>query len=200
MFFSILVFLVLSAKSVENVERVVNGEVINIEDRPFQVAVNYDDTCYLFRTCTYDQCGGAIISEKFIISAAHCFEMKRQYYIRAGSSYSEKLGHIYQIKNIFIHPNYTAQPYTNDLALIEVTETINFKNSIQPITMAWKNVENFYNQSVNASGYGATCFECSGSGNLQQSRLNTISLEDCKNAWSKEILTNQICAIDKRTN
>lgn len=44
--------------------KIVGGEDANIEDYPYHVVILYDGRTY---------CGGSIISERFVVSAAHCF-------------------------------------------------------------------------------------------------------------------------------
>lgn len=43
--------------------RIVGGEETSILDHPYQASVQYFNFHY---------CGGAVISEKFVVSAAHC--------------------------------------------------------------------------------------------------------------------------------
>lgn len=44
--------------------RIVGGDLVSIEDYPYQVSVQLLGSHY---------CGGAIISDRYILSAAHCF-------------------------------------------------------------------------------------------------------------------------------
>ncbi|XP_037040779.1 trypsin-7-like [Bradysia coprophila] len=176
-----------------SVKTVFNGETVTISHRPYQVALNYD-----WLWMAFHQCGGVIISPKYTITAGHCFDTERDYYVRAGSEKSTNLGVIYQIAATYKHPNYTAKPYTNDLALLELKEEVKFMETIKAIKMAWIN-RNFYNQTANASGYGRTCLTCSVSETLLLATLSTISMEDCRSAWGKtKILDSMICAIDQR--
>lgn len=43
--------------------RIIGGEPALIEDYPYQVSLQYD---------TYHICGGVIISENYVVTAAHC--------------------------------------------------------------------------------------------------------------------------------
>lgn len=45
------------------VRRIINGKLIGIEKVPYQVAIH--------RSNRFD-CGGSLISEEFVLSAAHC--------------------------------------------------------------------------------------------------------------------------------
>lgn len=42
---------------------IVDGSNARIEDYPYQISIRYDDNHY---------CGGSIIDEYFVLSAAHC--------------------------------------------------------------------------------------------------------------------------------
>lgn len=67
---------------------IVNGNLIPINERPFQIAINRDYWPYLYANL---QCGGVIISPNFVLTAAHCFMEDITYVVRAGSAEAMKI-------------------------------------------------------------------------------------------------------------
>ena len=108
-------------------------------------------------------CGGAIISENIILTAAHCVRQGWSEYSR-GSEYSQKtaafvrIGHpmidnsiTVKVKSKIIHPNYFQYFYkgsnfdsvnvNKDIALLELSKDIKFNWKIQPIALPGEDFE-----------------------------------------------------------
>lgn len=97
-----------------------------------------------FRTNDYDgvfhECGGAIISENFILLAAHCINRNKplsNYEVAVGANHDE----VYKVKAIYVHEYYVSSILMNDIALVELTTPINFSSTVQPIQLNRDSIE-----------------------------------------------------------
>ncbi|XP_023237433.1 anionic trypsin-like isoform X2 [Centruroides sculpturatus] len=108
----------------------------------------------------YDRfiCGGSIIAEKWIISAAHCFLISSVpyiYFVRIGSRYidSGNLVHM-NLKKICIHPNF-GDPYifSNDIALLKVNNSIYYNDFIRFIYLNKQLIE-LNDEMATVAGWG----------------------------------------------
>ena len=120
---------------------IVGGEEGSITDYPWQVAL-VDSNGLGF-------CGGVIISDSWIVTAAHCLDpssseyVSELYAIRAGSSSAYASGgNQFLINQTLTHPNYNTAfniNYDGDIALVEISGVFNFNESIQPIGLVDSN-------------------------------------------------------------
>ncbi|XP_050744280.1 trypsin alpha [Drosophila biarmipes] len=117
-------------------ERVIGGRDIEIEQAPWQVSLQYRGRHY---------CGGSIYSKDIIITAAHCrFTEERQrleaedFEVRVGSALSDAGGRLIKVAAIKSFEPYTFED-TNDIAVMRLSEPLEFSEQVQPIPLAKEN-------------------------------------------------------------
>ncbi|KAM7420562.1 hypothetical protein PAMA_015003 [Pampus argenteus] len=116
--------------------RIVGGENAERGEWPWQVSLHF-----LTRGSV---CGASIISEKWLLSASHCFFNRDpensvpsnwQTYSGMLDQYVQDDVQLRQVKRIIGHPNYNQLTTDYDIALLELTEPLEFTSTIQPICL-----------------------------------------------------------------
>ncbi|XP_039501536.1 trypsin alpha-like [Drosophila santomea] len=124
-------------------ERIVGGGPIEIEQAPWQVS---------FQIRGHHICGGSIYNADTIITAAHCFFLSgawqdpRHYEIRAGSKSIKSNGILVKVAAVKVHEYYVHKEnqffvLQNDIAVVRLSERLQFTNKVQPIPLAESNPE-----------------------------------------------------------
>ena len=112
------------------VEAIIGGiSVVNPHEFPWVVGVRTE----------FGKCGGSIITKKLVMTAAHCLfnskkELVQEISILMGhSDVSSDLIKKQTVESILIHPEFGNKKYYNDVALLRLSENLEFDNSVQPI-------------------------------------------------------------------
>ncbi|CAF0809821.1 unnamed protein product [Adineta ricciae] len=152
--------------------RIVGGENARFNTLSWTVAIPQGD----------DLCGGTIIHESFIITAAHCFDsgfLSSSITIYAGSlKYHDGIKKT--VSRVYLHPNYTAATIGNDIALIELTTPLNLSD-VNLAKICLPNVTSTIKEyppagtSLLAAGWGTLSFGGQFPDSLQQVTIQAVA-------------------------
>lgn len=78
---------------------------------PWQVSIIMDNTNF---------CGGSLISDLWILTAAHCVIHRKSFLIRTGSIFNNKEGQSIQTTTKIQNSRYNSSTFLNDIALLKV--------------------------------------------------------------------------------
>lgn len=98
--------------------KIINGVIANYNFTPYMISLQIESNGNFNHIC-----GGSIIEDKFVLTAAHCVTggSLDNLYIYQGSGNLGFGGSRFRVERIFRHENYqTPRPFENDIALLYV--------------------------------------------------------------------------------
>ncbi|XP_018408774.1 PREDICTED: transmembrane protease serine 11C-like [Nanorana parkeri] len=144
------------------------------------------------------RCGASLISNTWLVSAAHCFNSNKDV-----NSWTVVLGTInlssrseLSLRALIIHENYTSGIYANDIALLELSSPVSFTQYIRPVCLADPQIVVQDNSSCYVTGWGTLTDGGTLSSILQQAELKIISTRSCSSAqmYAYLIKPSMVCA------
>lgn len=132
--------------------RILGGQPSKDHQFPWQVAIE---------SCTADEnscgkCGGALISPKFILTAAHCTDGKFKHKIGLGGDDWHETDTVVSTIDFIQHPKYDPVKLFNDIAILKLRRGVKLSKNIGIIQLADANIGDLAGSIATASGYGRT--------------------------------------------
>ncbi|KAL5291645.1 hypothetical protein ACFFRR_010819 [Megaselia abdita] len=185
--------------------RVVGGNDAVPKQFPYQVGVSTK------KLGSFYWCGGSVISELYVLTAAHCVAGEIDSVLLIFGA-TDRLD-VYQtgssrqnITNvsgqIIVHPLYNPNEITSDVALIRLNQKLEFSDYIQPARLPERNrFQTFANSPAVLSGWGKVKDIGSVVQHLQYGYVSILDLNECMAYYNiKEYDNGNICLNTKDSN
>ncbi|XP_068145206.1 venom serine protease [Drosophila tropicalis] len=186
-------------------QRIANGQQAAANEYPSMVALK-DVTSNLPSFC-----GGAIVSHRYITTAAHCTLQRVATNVvaiagtnslqnPASSRYYQQIG----IQQFIVHEQYVNEPYVvNDIAVLVTVSNIPWSRGVGPICLPPAGTtKTFEYDTADVIGWGTIFFAGPTSSTLQKINLMMVTNTDCQTSYNgvAQINAGQMCTYDYSGN
>lgn len=165
--------------------KIVGGVDADIKEHPWQVALAPDGQHFA--------CGGSLIQDRWVVTAAHCFSSKTppSARIKAGVT-NREFGTWIETGKIFVHEGYRDDTHENDIALIKLNGTVS--GDIIPLAQPGLDLKTC--QRLEVTGWGAIQEDGPAASILQKAELPLVDNATCnaKDAYDGAIKPGMMCA------
>ncbi|NP_001307362.1 trypsin domain-containing protein precursor [Danio rerio] len=162
-------------------DKIIGGHECQPHSQPWQARL--DDG--------YGLCGGSLIHESWVVSAAHCKSSSIIVHLGKHDLFVvEDTAQEIQAEKVISHPKYNNREHNNDIMLIKLREPAVINNNVKPVPLP-TNCSHAGEQCL-VSGWGVTGDSISST--LQCLELPILSKADCKSAYGRVITKKMFCA------
>ncbi|XP_055384408.1 uncharacterized protein LOC129614047 [Condylostylus longicornis] len=168
---------------VKTIPLIVGGQLASSREFPHMALLGYGEDKKNIKWA----CGGTLISERFILTAAHCINT------RLGTPKHVRLGELdlnvddddsedFEVEESIVHPDFKRLSKYNDIALVKLNRNVTFSPNKRPACLPVQHDSNA-TRSI-ATGWGKTEWAGSGSEHLQKVTLKKFTESECNKTYA----------------
>uniref|UniRef100_A0A8C4JB34 Transmembrane serine protease 12 n=1 Tax=Dromaius novaehollandiae TaxID=8790 RepID=A0A8C4JB34_DRONO len=178
--------------------RIVGGHDAQVGAWPWLVSLQIHQVGVKFKHV----CGGALVNENSVLSAAHCATLRNFNISSILSCLTEPtVWHCKRnIRNITVHPEFKKETFENDIALFKLDSSVRYNDYIQPICLPSAYLYLYIDNETDCfiSGWGRVAEKGKSllASVLKEAKVEIIPSDVCNafNSYGGLIDSNMICA------
>jgi len=174
--------------------RVVGGETTEVNEYPWQVAL-------VGRGSSQVYCGGSLINDRWVLTAAHCTQQGVQQVILGNhrQSATESTEKRINVRRVEDHPNYNDNNLDNDFSLLELSSPVDLESAAPGIRTVClptaSNPAQYENVPSVVSGWGTTSSGGNQPDALRDVTVKTMTNSACNGFYGSPTITDaMLCA------
>ncbi|XP_066088853.1 transmembrane protease serine 11B-like protein [Saccopteryx bilineata] len=170
-------------------DRVKGGSNAQEGEWPWQASLKINGRHY---------CGASLISERYLVTAAHCFRKTlnpRNYTVSFGTKVTPPYMQHY-VQKIIIHENYISGEHHDDIAIVQLSDNVLFTNDVHRVCLPEATQIFLPGEGVVVTGWGALSYNGEFPVYLQKAPVKIIDTNICnsREAYDGMVKDTMLCA------
>ncbi|KAG8519155.1 Transmembrane protease serine 9 [Galemys pyrenaicus] len=178
------------APAAAGLTRIVGGSAAGHGEWPWQVS--------LWLRRREHRCGAVLVAERWLLSAAHCFDVygdPKQWAALLGTPLlSGADGQLARVAHIYKHPFYNLYTLDYDVALLELAEPVRASRLVRPICLPGPTPRPPDGTRCVITGWGSVREGGSMARQLQKATVRLLSEQTCRRFYPVQISSRMLCA------
>ncbi|XP_043079859.1 mast cell protease 1A-like [Puntigrus tetrazona] len=155
---------------------IVNGTEAKPHSRPYMVSI---------QVFGEHDCGGFLISDEFVLTAAHCWERSQVLTVVVGAHDLRKSKNRVGVKNYIPHPDYRRSPIRNDIMLLRLKKKIKLNKYVKWISLPKDGEEVNVDTLCSVAGWGRLWTDGPMSSRLMEANVHIMNNSECYKRWGE---------------
>ncbi|CAO1433260.1 unnamed protein product [Diamesa serratosioi] len=196
----------------QSTNRIANGEIADLNEFPWMALLQYR-----VQNILKFHCGGALINERYVLTAAHCLvylpPQTHLEFVRLGEhnlsteidcavdddeeEFCAQPYHDIKVQSFVAHPGFRSKTLVDDIGLVKLSQSVQLtQNNINTICLPFGNEFKNLPKSLLVTGWGTTEL-LNKSPILLKVRVPYYELNECRNKFASQKVTisdKQFCA------
>ncbi|XP_026112419.1 granzyme B-like [Carassius auratus] len=162
---------------------IVNGREATPHSRPYMVSVQAKE---------HHTCGGFLISDRFVMTAAHCRNNSPVVTVVLGAHDLKKSENSfrYTVDSYHQHPNYTKGSFVNDILLLKLEKNVQLNNNIKWISIPEEGSIIEAGSVCSVAGWGSLEAKGNKSDHLMETDVKVMNNTECEHKWGKKYFSS----------
>ncbi|XP_004421218.1 PREDICTED: granzyme B-like isoform X1 [Ceratotherium simum simum] len=129
-------------------------------------------------------CGGALVGEDFVLTAAHCLGSSISVTLGAHNiQKQERTQQVIPVRRAIPHPDYDPNNISNDIMLLELARKAKQTAAVKPLSLPWSKAQVTPGQVCSVAGWGRVTPIGPNSDTLQEVELTVQEDQECESRY-----------------
>ncbi|XP_069319924.1 granzyme H-like isoform X1 [Eulemur rufifrons] len=176
-------------------DEIIGGHEARPHSRPYMAYLQ------IWHQGTRKRCGGSLVREDFVLTAAHCWGSSINVTLGAHNiKKQEKTQQVIRVKRATAHPAYSSNRFSNDIMLLQLETKARRTAAVRPLKLPRFMSRVQPGKKCIVAGWGRTSLEGKGSDTLQEVMLTVQQDKTCELLFPGDYRkATEICVGDPKT-